>query len=64
MLARISPRHRNRLPELLAIDERWEQCDRRQEELNAVLVDLHARRANAEADHARAGRKPPEFQRY
>jgi hypothetical protein len=40
MLARISPRHRNRWPELQAIDERWEQCDRRQEELRAVLADM------------------------
>ena len=40
MLARISPRHRNRWPELLAIDERWEECDRRQEEIRASDEDL------------------------
>lgn len=54
MVARISPRHRNRWPELMEIDDRWQQCDRRQEELRAALADLHRSRANAEADHARA----------
>lgn len=54
MLARISPRHRNRWPELLAIDERWEDCDRRQEELRLSLTDLHTRRQRAEAEHADA----------
>jgi hypothetical protein len=54
MLARISPRHRNRWPELVAIDERWQECDRRQEEIRASLTDLHARRQRAEAEHAHA----------
>jgi hypothetical protein len=54
MLARISPRHRNRWPELLAIDERWEACDRRQEELSAALIDLRARREGADAQYADA----------
>jgi len=54
MLARISPRHRNRWPELLAIDERWEACDRRQEELRMALVDLRARRERADGEYADA----------
>jgi tetratricopeptide (TPR) repeat protein len=54
MLARISPRHRNRWPELLAIDERWEACDRRQEQLRGSLVDLRGRRERAEGDYADA----------
>lgn len=54
MLARISPRHRNRWPDLLEIDERWEDCDRRQEEIRASLNDLHTRRQRAETEHADA----------
>jgi hypothetical protein len=54
MLARISPRHRNRWPELLAIDERWEACDCRQEELRASLIELRGRRERADAQYADA----------
>jgi hypothetical protein len=52
MLARISPRHRNRWPELQAIDERLAELDHRQEELHATLIDLHGRRERADAEHA------------
>jgi hypothetical protein len=54
MLARISPRHRNRWPELLAIDERIADFDRRQEELRVALVDLRGRRELADAAYAGA----------
>ena len=40
MLARLSPRHRNRWPELVAIDDRLEDLDRRQGELHDDTGDL------------------------
>ena len=52
MLARLSPRHRNRWPELVAIDDRLEDPDRRQGELHTTLGDLHQRRQRADDDYA------------
>lgn len=54
MLARISPRHRNRWPELLAFDERVTEIDRRQEGLRNSLIELRGRRERADADYAAA----------
>jgi len=51
MLARISPRQRNRWPELLAIDKRWEECDWRQEALRKRVASSKRRRRTT------AGRK-------
>jgi len=50
-LARISPR-RNRWPELVEIDERVADLDRRQEELRGELAGLRDRRDRADEDHA------------
>ena len=52
MLARLSPRHKNRWPELGAIDGRLDDLDRLQQELHDTLSDLRARRAEADADYA------------
>ena len=51
-VARLSPRHRNRWPELVAIDERLDDLDRRQQELHDRLADLNQRRSEADADYA------------
>jgi hypothetical protein len=54
MLAMISPRHRNRWPELRAFEERIVDNDRKQEELRVRLGELHERRQRADAEYATA----------
>ena len=54
MLARLSPRHRNRWPDVVAFDDRVSELDRRQEELVATLAVLRAWREQAEDRHAEA----------
>lgn len=51
-LARISPRHRNRWPELQAIEERVVGIDAREEELHQTLIELRQRRERADAEHS------------
>lgn len=52
-LARLSPR-RNRWPEIVSFDERVTEIDRRQAEIVEEIVELEARRQNAEPEYRAA----------